>query len=77
MGRRRQGGRLKAYENVEVIDAGAKGKAVARVDDKVVFITGAVPGDVCDIQVTKKKKSFLEARPTHFHKYSDKRIEPF
>ena len=59
MGRRRQGGRLKAYENVEVIDAGAKGKAVARVDDKVVFITGAVPGDVCDIQVTKKKKSFL------------------
>ena len=75
MGRRRR--QLKAYENVEILDAGAKGKSVARVEDLVVFVSNTVPGDVCDIQVTKKKKSFLEARPTKFHKLSDKRIEPF
>ena len=46
-------------ENITVADAGAKGKAVTRLDNGlVVFIEGAVPGDVCDVLVHKKKEVF-------------------
>ena len=64
-------------ENILITDAGAEGKAIAKVNELVVFITGAIPGDVCDIQVTKKKKSFMEGRPIKFHEYSDKRQASF
>ncbi|MCK9401420.1 MAG: 23S rRNA (uracil(1939)-C(5))-methyltransferase RlmD [Bacteroidales bacterium] len=67
---------LPFLEKVEVIDAGAEGKAVARVNNRVVFIPFGVPGDIVDVQVTKKKKSFFEARIVHFHEYSPFRIEP-
>lgn len=50
---------------------------MARHNDMVVFVAGAVPGDVIDAQVFKKKKSFMEARPVKWHSYSDKRTEPF
>ncbi|OIP02675.1 MAG: 23S rRNA (uracil-5-)-methyltransferase RumA [Bacteroidetes bacterium CG2_30_33_31] len=66
---------LPKLENVEIIDAGAEGKAVGRVNDKVVFIPYAVPGDIVNVQVTKKKKSYLEARILDFIKYSDLRID--
>ncbi|RLD81369.1 MAG: 23S rRNA (uracil(1939)-C(5))-methyltransferase RlmD [Bacteroidetes bacterium] len=64
------------YEKVEIIDAGSEGKAVARVDNMVIFVPFVVPGDVVDIQVVRKKKSFFEGRAVKFHKYSDKRVEP-
>ncbi len=64
------------YEQVEIIDAGSEGKAIARVDNRVIFVSFVVPGDVVDIQVFKKKKSFFEGRAVKFHKYSDKRVEP-
>ena len=49
-------------ENLEVIDAGAKGKAVAKAPDgRVVFIDNAVPGDIATVQTFKKKKAFYEA----------------
>jgi 23S rRNA (uracil1939-C5)-methyltransferase len=63
-------------ENLTIETAGAEGKAIARHDDQVVFVTGVVPGDVVDVQVTKKKRNFLEARPVKFHTYSDIRVEP-
>lgn len=64
-------------ENITVADAGAKGKAVTRLDNGlVVFIQGAVPGDVCDVLVHKKRKSFMEGRPVKFHSYSDLRRDP-
>ena len=64
-------------ENVTVEDAGAKGKSIARLENGLVlFIEGAVPGDVCDVLVHKKRRSFLEGKPIKFHSYSDKRIEP-
>jgi 23S rRNA (uracil1939-C5)-methyltransferase len=63
------------YENVEIIDAGAEGKALARVDNRVIFIPYVVPGDIIDIQVIRKKKSFFEGRAVKVHKYSDKRTE--
>ena len=47
-------------ENVTVIDAGAKGKSVAKAPDgRVIFISNAVPGDVVDVQTTKKKIGLL------------------
>jgi 23S rRNA (uracil1939-C5)-methyltransferase len=64
-------------ENLEVIDAGAKGKAVARAQDgRVVFINNAVPGDVASVQTHKKRKSYYEGTAITFSKYSDKRVEP-
>ncbi|RUA24019.1 MAG: 23S rRNA (uracil(1939)-C(5))-methyltransferase RlmD [Bacteroidetes bacterium] len=63
-------------QEVEITAAGAEGKAVGRVDDKVVFVPFAAPGDIIDVQVTKKKRSYMEGKITKFHKKSDLRIEP-
>ena len=73
-------GRRKIYpilENILITDAGAEGKSIAKVNELVVFVTGAIPGDVCDIQVFKKKKSFMEGRAIKFHEYSTKRQKAF
>lgn len=65
------------FENIEVIDAGAKGKSVAKSPDgRVIFLSNAVPGDVVDIQTLKKRKAYFEGKAIKFHKYSDKRTEP-
>ncbi len=69
--------RRQVFENIEVIDAGAKGKSIAKAPDgKVIFINNAVPGDVVDIQTTKKRKAYYEGSATAFHSLSDKRAEP-
>ncbi|TXG39421.1 23S rRNA (uracil(1939)-C(5))-methyltransferase RlmD [Seonamhaeicola maritimus] len=69
--------RKQVFTNVEVIDAGAKGKTVAKAPDgKVIFLPNAVPGDVVDIQTFKKRKAYYEGKATVFHKLSDKRTEP-
>lgn len=73
MGRRRK--QLPVLENIEIIDVAAEGKSIAKKDDLVIFVTNVIPGDVVDIQVTRKKKSFMEGRPVKFHKYSDKRVD--
>ncbi|MCX6243290.1 MAG: 23S rRNA (uracil(1939)-C(5))-methyltransferase RlmD [Bacteroidetes bacterium] len=67
----------KIFECIEILDAGAEGKAIARIDGLVVFVPFVVPGDVVDIQLVKKKKSYLEGKAVRIHKYSEKRIEPF
>ncbi len=67
---------LPLLENVEIIDAGAEGKAIARVDEKVLFVPFAAPGDVVDVQVYKKKRHFLEGRITELKKSSEYRVEP-
>jgi 23S rRNA (uracil1939-C5)-methyltransferase len=61
--------------NITITDIAAEGKAIARVNDVVVFVPYVVPGDVVDLQVTRKKSHFMEARPIHFHTYSPYRIE--
>lgn len=64
-------------ENVEVIDAGAKGKSVGKAPDgRVIFLSNAVPGDVVDVLTTKKRKAYFEGVATHFHKLSEKRTAP-
>ncbi len=74
MGRKK---RNLVFEELEILDAGAKGKSIAKAPDgKVVFIGNAVPGDIADIRTTKMKKSFYEGTATKFHKLSEKRVEP-
>lgn len=63
------------YENVEIIDAGAEGMAIGKIDEKIVFVPFVVPGDVIDVQITRKKKKYLEGKAVHFHQYSPKRID--
>lgn len=72
------------FENVEIIDLAIEGKAVGKVKsddpekgDLIVFITKAVPGDIVDVQVNKKKKSFMEGYPTKYIKYSEQRVDAF
>lgn len=65
------------FEQVEILDAGSEGNAVARVGDLVIFVPYAVPGDVADLRVIRKKKSWCEARVIRFHRFSEKRATPF
>jgi 23S rRNA (uracil1939-C5)-methyltransferase len=62
--------------NVEIIDAGTEGQSVGKVDDYVVFVKGAIPGDIVDVQITRKKHKFREGKAVNFHRYSDKRTTP-
>ncbi len=65
------------FENIEVIDAGAKGKAIAKAPDgKVIFIKNAVPGDICTVKTFKKRKNYYEASTISFDKFSEKRTQP-
>jgi len=66
-----------SIQNLQVTDIADEGKAVARHEQMVVFIDKAVPGDVVDVEVFKKKKSYLEARITNLVKPSEFRTEPF
>jgi 23S rRNA (uracil1939-C5)-methyltransferase len=68
---------LPLLENITITDFAAEGKALARVDDMVVFVPWAVPGDVCDLQVRRKKHSFMEAEIACLHTPSPLRIKPF
>ena len=64
-------------ENITITDVAAEGKALARVDDMVVFVPFVVPGDVVDLKVLKKKHSYCEAVAVKFHEYSPLRSAPF
>jgi 23S rRNA (uracil1939-C5)-methyltransferase len=64
-------------ENVSVTDYAAEGKAIARIDGKVIFISGAVPGDAADIMLTKNKKDWAEARALRITTPAPDRVVPF
>ncbi len=68
---------LPVYEKVEIIDIASDGKAVARVGELVIFLPYVIPGDVVDIQVVKRKRSYREGKVIRFHTYSDQRSKPF
>ncbi len=65
------------YESVEITDIGAEGKALARVNDVVVFTTHVIPGDIVDLQVIKKRKSYQEARVVNIIEKSPDRVDAF
>ena len=64
-------------DQVEVVDIAEEGKGVAKADELVLFIPRAVPGDVVDVEVTRKKRNFAEANITALKKASEHRVEPF
>lgn len=63
-------------EGVEITGVAAEGNALARIDDLVVFIPFGAPGDVADIQITKKRKSYGEGRIVNLTKPAECRLEP-
>ena len=67
---------LPRYNNVEITAIAAEGKSLARIDDKVVFVPFVVPGDIVDLQVKRKKNSYMEAVAVNIHEYSPLRTEP-
>lgn len=64
-------------ENIEIQKIAAEGKSIAYVDDKVLFVPNTVPGDIVDVQVSRKRKSFMEGFVVRTRKNSDLRVEPF
>ncbi|MGN0036259.1 MAG: 23S rRNA (uracil(1939)-C(5))-methyltransferase RlmD [Bacteroidaceae bacterium] len=68
---------LPILEKVTITDVAAEGKALARVDDLVVFVPYVVPGDVVDLKLTRKKHHYAEAVAVRFHEKSAMRAVPF
>ena len=58
------------------MDVAAEGNALARHDDMVVFVPYGAPGDVVDVQITKKRHSYAEGRIVRLVKPGDVRIAP-
>jgi len=65
------------FEDVEIIDIAEEGKGVGKTDNLVLFIDKAVPGDIADVQVYRKKKNFGEAKITLLKKPSPYRTQAF
>lgn len=63
-------------EDVTIIDAAAEGVAVAKPNEKVVFIPFGAPGDIVDLEVFKKKKNYFEGRIINIKHLSDQRTKP-
>ncbi|MDD5346652.1 MAG: 23S rRNA (uracil(1939)-C(5))-methyltransferase RlmD [Proteiniphilum sp.] len=68
---------LPLLEGVTITGVAAEGKAMAKVDGMALFVPFAAPGDVADIQITRKKSSFAEGRVVRFRQLSSLRSEPF
>jgi 23S rRNA (uracil1939-C5)-methyltransferase len=74
---RRKPGTVTIIPNVQIIDIAEEGKGVGKADELVIFVDKAVPGDVVDVRLTKKKKNFAEAIIEQIHEKSALRTEPF
>ncbi len=66
---------LPLIENVEITGVAAEGKALVRINDLVTFVPNCVPGDIVDLQITKKKHSYQEARVVRIVRPSEVRCE--
>ena len=64
-------------EHLQVSGYAAGGKSIAKLEGKVVFIEGAVPGDVVDVRLSKNKKDWAEGKAIRFRSYSSERTTPF
>ena len=67
----------KIFSQIKVTDAGAKGKSVAKAPDgRIIFMKEAVPGDIVDVQVKKRRKSYYEGKVISIIKESVFRVDP-
>ncbi len=73
----RQKNKLIIIENVRITDVAAEGKSLTRINDKVLFVPYAVPGDIVDVRITRKKHSFMEGEIERIVQPSPLRQEPF
>lgn len=64
-------------EKIEITGVAAEGKALTKYNDQVIFVPFVVPGDVVDLQVIKKRKSYMEARAVKFYEYAAIREKAF
>ncbi len=64
-------------QHLMVQDYAAEGKALSKVDGKVIFIEGTVPGDIVDVLISKNKKDWAEGKAVRFHSLSPDRVTPF
>ncbi len=64
-------------ENIEITDIAAEGRSIARVDNMVVFVPHAIPGDVVDVRIIRKRKRYMEGIAVKYRRYSSMRLEPF
>lgn len=76
MGRNRKN-RQVLFDNVELLAGGGEGHAIARIDNKVVFVKYGAPGDIVDIRIVGRKKKYSLANITKIHTASEVRTEPF
>lgn len=65
------------FKNIKITGVAAEGKAIAKIDEMVVFVAFGAPGDEVDIEIYRKKKNYMEGRILHFHAYSPFRTTPF
>ena len=68
---------LPILEGIEISDVAAEGKSLARVNDLVVFVPWTAPGDIVDVQLTRRKNSYAEGRVVAFRQYAAERVVPF
>lgn len=77
MSRNRKSGTVTILPNLHIVDIAEEGKGVGRAEDMVVFVEKAVPGDIVDVRLVKKKKKFAEAVIENLHTSSQLRTDPF
>lgn len=77
MSRNKRAGTVTILPNLSIIDIAEEGKGVAKADELVVFVDKAVPGDIVDVKIVKKKKNFAEAVIETLHTSSELRTDPF
>ena len=77
MSRNRKAGTITIIPDVSIIDIAEEGKGVGKADELVIFVERAVPGDVADVRIVKKKKNLAEAVIETLHKKSEFRTDPF
>ncbi|MDR0620243.1 MAG: class I SAM-dependent RNA methyltransferase [Bacteroidales bacterium] len=66
----------KIIENVTILEAVAEGKCIARVDDKVLFVPFAAPGDIVDVEIYRQKHNYMEGRVLRIAAPSPLRVQP-
>lgn len=67
---------LPIITSLEIVDIAAEGNAIGKTDDIVVFVPHAIPGDVVDVQIRKKRSNYMEGVVVRFEKLSPMRTEP-
>ena len=66
----------KTIKNIKIIDISITGKSVSKYNNKVIFSNLGVPGDLCDIEIKRKRKNYSEGNIIKYHKLSKKRNKP-